>query len=185
MKMAKIYSLYKPVFELYRFYWKLNGGFREFIRSPYLHAAALLSAVMFKYWTGGNEWTDDVISVIPSILGFSLGGYAIFLAFADSKFIDILVDKEVDESSYLVIHAHFIHFINVQAASIIFAIIGKAYLAFPIKGFISYAFSGVGFMLFIYALLSAVAIAFSLLRIGRLYNKFKGIMNDSIDQKED
>lgn len=167
---------FKNVFGLVKDYWRIYGGYEAVIYSPYFAMAAIFTLLSASYWTSSSSWTQDVIDIIPSILGFSLGGFAIFMAFSDEKFIEILVDKEDRLSFYMHLSAQFIHFILIQALSILFAVFSRGLLPAPNISDISFAdmiISMLGYLIFSYAIFTAIATAFSLLRIGRLYHTFR------------
>ena len=84
-----------------------------------------------------------------------------------------MVDEKEEESGYLIVHAQFVHFILFQILSIFMALGGKAFVPKADLSFGDAIFSGIGFLVFSYAILSALATAFSLLRLGRMYNKQK------------
>lgn len=165
----------KKTFELTRYYWRIYGGYKAVLYSPYFIGSVMFTVISCFYWSDSSAWAQDVIDVIPSILGFSLGGFAIFMAFSDKKFIDLLVDKNEDESFYLQLNIQFIHFIVVQTLSILFALLNKGWLPPPDStlSFPDKMLSMIGYLLFSYAMFTAIALAFSLLRFGRLYHTYR------------
>lgn len=66
-------------------YWKIYGGWRSVLGSPYLVVSIALTTVLAPLWLRPNWW-GTVLGVMPNVLGFSLGGFAIFLAFGDDDF---------------------------------------------------------------------------------------------------
>lgn len=175
---------YIQIWELLRDNWHYYGGFKAIIFSPYVHIAALFTYLYSNYWSTSINWSDDVLSVIPSILGFSLGAYAIFLAFSNENFVKVLTNQKTKTknpndniSIYLVINSQFVHFMLIQVISIFLSITAKAEISSSIYGTKEYLISCLGFWFFCYALLTAVATTFSLLRLARLFNKFTQIKN--------
>jgi len=168
----KLQDQYKGVFENLRLYWKLYGGSKSLIASPYLHLALLISFACKPVWNVDHEawaWFDICNSVLPNILGFTLGGYAILLAFGSSKFMEVIAGDDPDEdgdSPFMTINATFLHFIIIQAIALIFSIIALAwnYSTGPV------AF--IGFFLFSYALTISIAAAFAILRLAKWYDNF-------------
>ena len=141
----------------------------------------LISIVASCYWGETSDWATRAIDVIPSILGFSLGGYAIFLAFGSPKFIRLISEKDTKKSYYLKLNALFVHFILVQIISILLAVAGIAVIGSDpgkITSIIGYIVSSIGFLAFIYALLTALATAFELFRLARLFHEFNIQAND-------
>ena len=151
--LSRLKSTYKGVGEIWRRYWSAYGGSKAFVASPYLHAAVVLTVVMHGAWSKGGWW-DTVLAVVPSVLGFSLGGYAIWLAFGDARFTALLKgtatnrpktgassSEESVQSTYLRMNATFVHFIVVQIASIVVALFAKSQplgsLPAPLKSWLS------------------------------------------------
>lgn len=179
--------MYKGVAKIFCRYWSAYGGFSAFLKSPYLHLALLLLLVTFKIWTQANWW-DLSISVLPNLLGFTLGGFAVFLAFGDDKFRELLIqnDDEEDEedegdssgsSLYVELCATFVHFILIQIIAFLSAVTAKA-LYFPyewcscLKSFMhngTMVFWGLGFLFFLYSMTSIIAATMHLFRTATWY----------------
>jgi len=101
------------------------------------------------------------------MLGFTLGGYAILLAFGNVEFLETLLDDENEEndtkSIYIAVNVTFIHFIVVQIITIIISIISLSWSLST--GIIAC----IGLIIFVYAIMTAAASAFALLRLARMY----------------
>lgn len=183
---ARRYKMYKGVFRIFGRYWSAYGGISAFIKSPYLHMALVLLALTYKTWTQVNWW-DISIAVLPNLLGFTLGGFAVFLAFGDDKFRELLIQNDEDESEddgavsgsslYVELCATFVHFILVQISAFLTAIVAKS-LNFPyewcpcFKEFannLTIAFWGLGFLLFLYSMTSIIAATMHLFRTATWY----------------
>ena len=124
---GEIREAYKFLLQQWVAYWRAYGGFRSLIKSPYLHISIVLSLVCWPVWLRGYEtwsWFDLAISVIPNLLGFSLGGYAILLAFGNDQFLKLIAGTEEGESvsPYIEVNAAFIHFIFMQIISLVTAL---------------------------------------------------------------
>ena len=176
----KLPKQYKAIFTSFKLYWKIYGGWHNFFRSPYLHFAILISFIIYPMWHPKScypacymgkvtPWFDLIISVLPGILGFTLGGYAILLAFGDEKFRQIIAGqgKDGNPSPFMVLNGAFIHFIIVQGFSIIFAIIGKSW------GTETGVLAWFGSVCFIYSILTAVAAAMAILNIADWFDTYK------------
>jgi hypothetical protein len=95
-----------------------------------------------------------------------LGGYAILLAFGNDRFRRLISGTDADggPSPFMVVNAAFIHYILLQAAAILAAVIG---IVFSIKsGVIAFC----GFFLFIYSLSTSVAAAFAVLNLAEWFD---------------
>src|SRR5437879_3044809 len=99
---------YAQVREVFSVYWRAYGGLRALLRSPYFHGALLLTALLSPAWTSG-AWWSNVLQVLPNIVGFSIGGYAIWLGFGDEKFKQLISfrEKESEISPYMEVSATF------------------------------------------------------------------------------
>jgi hypothetical protein len=166
-------------------YWQTYGGFSALIKSPYLWISIAITALLFPHWSLTNWW-DDVLSIMPNLLGFSLGGYAMWIAIGDDNFRKLISGEDEDgtASPYMEVNAAFVHFIILQILSMLLALTAKAY-SFPVSAnnpiviFFSeyYKFTclvgyGFSYFIFIYALLSALAATLALLRVSSWYDSF-------------
>lgn len=174
--------MYEGVSQIFGRYWEAYGGRRALLRSPYLHLAFILLAVTYPIWSA-PEWWDQVISVVPNLLGFTLGGFAMFLGFGDEKFRALLAEPDEDDpdapSLYVGLCATFVHFIVVQVAALAFALVAKAWwFPFPwpapileILPVLNLIGGAVGFGLFLYAITSAVAATMHVFRMATWYEQ--------------
>lgn len=123
---AKQTSAYSHPATTLRRYWKGYGGCSELLSSPYLHVAIILS--LPGAWWAPGAWPDKVESIVPSLLGLSLAGYAILLALGSGDFFErIRKPKSNGRPSTLEgISTAFLHFIIVQTLALLMA------LAFPV-----------------------------------------------------
>jgi len=175
------YSGLKKIFSRY---WKAYGGWSAVFKSPYFHLSILLTCLSHSIWINPN-WVEIPISVLPNIIGFSLGGYAIWLALGDDKFrasISIK-SKEDKESPFMVVNSTFVHFIVLQIVSLLIALAYKAapiqslpdavkqWLARQIESIEAYVYAvqiftgALGYLIFVYAIMSALAATMAIYRI--------------------
>lgn len=163
-------------------WWKWRGGWRDFFRSPYTRLALVLMLPSIHFWTT-ESWWELPLQILPNVIGFSLGGYAILLAFGDDGFRRLLV-KGVEKtepadapSLYMEVSAIFLHFIIVQLLSLLLAVVARvlyfdigealgiaALNSYSVERVIewgSYVLGFLGFFLFLYALALAAAAAMS------------------------
>ena len=176
--------MYKGVRKIFSRYWCSYGGWHSIKRSPYLHFAAVLNCVCYASWSGSEKWWETVVSILPNLLGFTLGGFAIFIAFGDEKFRALLVEEtqeEVEQGKqplYESLCATFVHFILIQIMSLVFAMVRKSLdlvivedirwqlvleTLNPLAGFF-------GHLLFLYAICSALAACMHVFRIAVSYS---------------
>jgi hypothetical protein len=174
--------MYTGVREIFSRYWKAYGGKKALVSSPYLHLALVLLVATFATWSK-NDWWNDVISTLPNLLGFTLGGFAMFLGFGDEKFRALLAEPDEDEpnepSLYVSLCSTFVHFIVIQVLALICALMAKSWwffyewpesirLALPWLNLIGGA---LGYCLFLYAVSSVLAATMHVFRIATFYEK--------------
>jgi hypothetical protein len=189
---------YIDVWEAIDRHWQNYGGTRAVLRSPYLHCAIVFALLFFPYrYPVNGTWWDFSTDILPNILGFSLGGYAIFLAFGDEKFKRLMAWKkqeslsdEGEASPYLSISVSFLQFIIVQLLALLFGIIGKTTDLVPVEvdgmgslilNILIYGMGLLSFSIFTYALFLALAATFAIYRLVWLYDKF---LQQTCDENE-
>ena len=184
--------MYQGIRESFKAYWDAYGGLHAQMRSPYLHGALLLLLVtvpmwvfpLFTYSDSEKQWWSMSISVLPNLLGFSLGGFALFVGFGDEKFKAILAAPEKDPNLpaiYVGLCASFVHFIVVQVFALIIAFVCKAWwfyseLMEPLRELLPWLNVGggmIGFGLFLYAVMCALAATMQIFQVGIMYSKFQ------------
>lgn len=187
----KLPKSYKSVADLIIFYWDAYGRFPALIKSPYLHISLAFTAFFYPEWSS-NRWWLTVLSVIPNLLGFTLGGYAILLAVGDDGFRKLITAKEPGEkhSIFISVSSSFVHFIVLQLTALLLAIAAnnfsslspaKSKLVLGAAGYIDLIFwekcfnfvlSASGYFFFIYAVMASLAAALSILRMTKWYELF-------------
>lgn len=168
-------------------YWKSYGGFKALFTSGYFYISIVMTIFLFPHWLT-REWWEIVIAIMPNVLGFSLGGYAMFLAIGDEKFRGFISGPEDDggASPFMEVNSAFVHFIILQILAIFMAIFADAYNfslsedCFLVREYYEYirvlsiAGSFIGYFFFIYALSSALSATFAILRVSSWYDHFSG-----------
>lgn len=185
-------------------YWHAYGGLKALLSSPYFYASIIITAILFPSWTKLGWW-DDVLSIMPNMLGFSLGGFALWMSIGSEKFRDFLAEQDKscgkckacksnnkctndDPSAFTMINAMFLHFMILQVVATIMAMISKSYSGFidligistTDKTFVILCFAS-SYFIFIYALMSALELSIGLFRITTMYEHF---VNEKIDDGE-
>ncbi|WP_245294642.1 hypothetical protein [Rhizobium rhizosphaerae] len=123
--------------------------------------------MLFPFWRSVNNegqrlWAQTAIDTVPSMLGFSMGGMAIMLAFSNASIFRAITQSGSPTSYFVTVVANFYHFILVQTLAIILALLCMAY---PNDGT-----SVVGFLSFTYAILVGLATAGQLLGTAQIFN---------------
>lgn len=174
--------MYEGVRKIYARYWRAYGGWGALWKSAYLHVALFALVLMLPFWLR-EPWWEQPISVIPSLIGFTLGGLALFMGFGDDGFRKMLAqqDDPNSPSSFMVISASFVHFIVVQIIALFAALLAKAWTFYypwpeelrPLITVGRWVWGALGYGLFLYALTSALAATMSIFRIGSWYELHK------------
>ncbi|MER9137516.1 hypothetical protein NKI20_14670 [Mesorhizobium sp. M0830] len=140
--------------------------------------AAILTYFGSSLWlpaTGVEKaWPQVAIDIIPSMLGFSMGGMAIVLAFSSAQSFKVLSENGAADSAFLKMIGNFFHFILVQTVAIFTAVFGKGYHNEVLAAF--------GFFSFGYAILVAVATAGQLLNTAQVVNLAESIPEEKPDK---
>ncbi len=153
-------------------YWSAYGGLHAIVTSAYFWTSVGLCVFSFRAWHA-EPWWDLVIQILPNLLGFSLGGYAILLSFGDEKFRAAASEKDGSDvpSPYLQISASFLHFILIQIIALLMAVAARGWHPKFLSGsVVSHAHnieSAVGYWTFLYALCLAGSSAIQVFRLSR------------------
>ena len=167
-------------------YWKAYGGFKALFTSQYFYSAIVISGALYPLWIEKPSH-DLIITIMPSLLGFSLGGYALLLAIGDEDFRAMIsgTDESGEPSPYMEVNSTFVHFILMQFLSLVVALFSLAYHKpldpsgwvaklvtkqnIPID-WIALGARFIIFDLFVYALLTALAATFAIFRVSSWYD---------------
>ncbi|ABR91844.1 Uncharacterized conserved protein [Janthinobacterium sp. Marseille] len=173
--------MYLGVREIFKRYWDNYGGMKALLSSFYLHISLVLTAITFPIWSK-EDWWEQVLGILPNLLGFTIGGFTLFLGIGSEKFRAKLAQKQEDGSSILIqISASYVHFIVVQTIAIFSAIVAQAtYSPTPVciidwlhanhidpVVFFSYlriAGWGLSYLMFLYALMLILAACMAVFR---------------------
>ncbi len=158
--------------ETFRVYWRAYGGWFALITSPYFLCAGIFAALCKPLWFDGAAknfpWTDWALSLLSSLISFSIGGLAVILAFSNEKFVRLIRQNGKENSYFMVLTTAFFHFILVQFIAIALVIILISYQTVFL--------SGVAFWVFSYAIACGIAAAASLLESAHILNRM-GILD--------
>ena len=146
------------------------GGWIGILKSNYFRVSCLLLIPTYSVWTEPGWW-EHTLSIFPDLLGFTLGGFALTLAFGDEKYRRILALSGDDEGSSVLkeLAATFFIFIIMQVIAIICALIAQAFWNKPMLSFLApceqiiYAlglmFWAFSYLTFLYGLTLSIAAA--------------------------
>lgn len=104
-------------------YWDSYGGWASIFTSPFTWLSLSITILSSTFWTE-DKWIDTPISILPSLLGFTLASYSLWLAFGNEKLNRILSKLKDGNaySKYMEINTSFIHFILVHIICLILSI---------------------------------------------------------------
>lgn len=172
-------------------YWHAYGGWRAVFSSPFFWFSALLLPLTHRYWYF-DLWWEQTLSVMPNLLGFTLGGFAVFLGFGDEKFKSLIAGSDDgapnQPSPYIEVCSAFLHFVLIQVVALVAAIIGRA-TNFDLAGNLEvigavvepvrWIFDMLGYWLFLYGICLAAAAAIAIFRVAFWFDRYQ------TDNKED
>lgn len=161
--------------------WRNARGVRGICHGPEFWLAVISWLLTSPFWLF-QPWWDQVISILPTILGFTLSGFAIFLGFGSDEFKRFLArGKDPDMNAYLSVGAAFVLFVLVQLLAVLFALVVKG-LRFPTPDILmsyrswievgNYVAGGIGYFLFLYSLVLALRASLRIFRLSRWYSKY-------------
>ena len=176
--------MYSGLKEITSRYWTAYGGTKALLGSPYLHLAVLVLLISSHYWAT-SPWWEQPLSIIPNLLGFSLGGLAMLLSFGNAEFQKFISEKDEsspsDPTAFIEVSASFVHFMLLQLASLLLATIFNAldfYVSWPapVRPAIDVAtivLSGIGYLLFLYSITAMIAAVFAVFRMTSWFEMFQ------------
>lgn len=164
-------------------YFRDYGGWAAVFSSPIFLLALALTGLNYSMWLSA-EWIEPAETLIPSLLGFSLGMYAIIFSIINNRLKNALqaVKDRRDVPMLAVVNATFFHFILVQVIALIWALMFRGtalidlftVLSRSITGamsvfFVLYAIgSFVGHLLLVYSVLLTISAALAVYRIAMI-----------------
>ncbi len=183
---------YKSAGRLFARYWYAYGGLSAQVASPYFHVAVVLTVLGSVFWNQ-NPWWEISISVLPSLLGFTVAALTFLLSLSGDGFIEQLfvIELRAKVVAYSESIATFVHFILVQVAGLLMAIFAKLLFVPPaewIAPLISrfstlfeigrIIYWGTGFFFFMYALTTCVAAIMAIFRLAEIRVKYEALSDE-------
>lgn len=161
--------------------WAITRGCKGLVHGPEFRICIVAWLLTAAYWIR-EPWWDQVIATVPTLLGFTLTGFAIFLGFGSDNFKRFLAMGESEaENQYLSVGAAFVLFVIVQLVALIFAMVVKGF-QFPTPEFLlpfqtylivgSAIVAGTGYFVFLYGLMLSLRAALRIYRLSRWYSMY-------------
>ncbi len=182
---AKPPSQTKVFFRFLKKYLNDYGGWRSILRSPLFIFSVILSLASYKTWLK-TDWPETALSVIPNLLGFSLGTYALLFSLISPRIrLALKTLKNRNGVSYLdELNATFLHFILVQIICFLWSylyiqtlfsdlaiIISEIYPSnFDVFPYLSLFGSYIGVLLLLYSVLLVLGSSMAVYRIARIHD---------------
>ena len=171
---------FRGVKSIWSKYWAMYGGASALFSSTYFYVALALTILNFGAWFHSGWW-DIVIASVPTILGFTLAGLAVFLGM-DSGFSRFLASGDGDKiSPFMALVTAFAHFIITQAVAVIIALTVKS-AYFQIDGLPEayYDFMYVanrvvwffGYFIYMYSMVQIFSAVFAIFRATRWFEMY-------------
>jgi hypothetical protein len=181
IRQSRLSKSYRATFTLWGRYWTLYGGGKALFSSIYFLLAVVFTALNYWAWSKPHWW-DVVISTIPTLLGFTLAGLAVFLSM-DSGFSRSIAGKSARKkaSPFMALVTSFVHFIVIQVFAFVYALTAKSfyirvdglpeiyYRLLPIFNLIGGA---LGYFLFLYAIFLVLGATFAIFRSSTWYEMY-------------
>lgn len=176
-------------------YWRAYGGFASLYKSKFLYLAIFITWLSYPVWSQ-PKWWDQVTTILPTILGFTIAAFAIFLSLGN-KIFKSAVHKRRDRGRvplYLKICAIFAHQTFVQASAVLFAIVLPALYQRPgpqseflasLNEFTRIGVWGIAYFLFIYGVLLVVAGGMNIYSIATLIQTAEEVEADRLAGETD
>ncbi|MEX9950476.1 hypothetical protein AB7X11_18420 [Providencia alcalifaciens] len=169
-------------------YWSIYGGFSALFKSSYFYLALIFTAILYPAWSKSGWW-GDILSLLPNLLGFSLGGLAILLAVGDDGFKKLIAGSgnNSNPSPYMAACTAFVHFIFLQIIAILIALLAKTYGTIlpglwykPVLLMLSYF----GYFIFIYSVFCTLAAVFAVFRVADWFDEYITVFNSNNKDKD-
>ena len=167
-------------------YWLAYGGWRAVFASPFFGLSVVLLLLTARYWYA-DTWWEQTLSVMPNLLGFTLGGFAVFLGFGDEKFKSLIAGEDGgtpgESSPYMEVCSAFLHFVLIQVLSLIAAVIAKATNFYPgdcLAWLVEVRWIGylLGYWFFLYGSCLAAAAAIAIFRVAFWFDQYQTANKD-------
>jgi len=175
-----MFKQWKTLYKWLRRYFRAYGGLRGILGSPIFGVSLIVSALSYSNWLTPT-WVEKVETLIPSLLGFSLGTYAILFSIVSARLKGALraLKTRADVSYLESVNATFFHFILVQVVALLWATLFSGSWLFDALDILGGSTSWVaatklwafrvgsftGFVLLTYSILLTVAAALAVYRL--------------------
>jgi len=167
------FDSWQTQYEAVRTYWHIYGGLASYAKSPYVHAALFLTSICVLHWAINDKLefatkaSEVAISVLPNLLGFTVGALAIVLAFSSADIFKTLAEDSDPRSFFVTLTANLVHYISMQVLALSTAITARIVDARWLDV--------LSLFLLYYAVLATFAAAIQLFQTALIYNAHASI----------
>jgi len=174
---------FKPFGRRLARYFRAYGGWRAVFGSPLFVFSVVVMALSYGRWLSG-DWASGSISMLPSLLGFSLGTYAILFSLITARVKGAMraMKDERRISALEQVNATFFHFIFVQVLGLLWALAYQGTALFDLAQWLSPRWSpaatifevaritgsAIGFLLLIYSVTLMIGAALAIYRLASI-----------------
>ena len=99
-RASMIFDPWRGLLEEVGRYWRLYGGIWAVLLSPFFQLSLILGIVVPQFLHVYNDIAAVTISIVPCLLGFSVGAMAILLAFSSSRIFTVIAEEGSDKSFF-------------------------------------------------------------------------------------
>ena len=171
---------FKPFGRRIARYFQAYGGWRAIFGSPLFIFSVLVTALSYSRWLSG-DWAVSSVGLLPNLLGFSLGTYAILFSLITARVKDAMRAVKDDRriSTLEQVNATFFHFIFVQVIALLWALASEGTALFDLAQALSPRWprisevfdvlrvcgAAIGFLLLVYSVTLMVGAALAIYRL--------------------
>lgn len=188
---------FKPFARHIKRYFRAYGGWSGVFGSPLFVASLVIAAASYRQWLS-PKWTSIAYDLLPSLLGFSLGTYALLFSLITARVKAALRAVRNDDaiSALEQVNATFFHYIFVQVLALVWALAFDGNIIFDLAtwardecprawiAFLVLRASGsfIGFVLTIYSVTLIVGAALAIYRLALIADPAEGSSGSNSQQ---
>jgi len=119
-----MFSQFGPLFSRLARYFHAYGGVKGVVLSPFFILALAITGTSYNKWLS-DDWVGTAQSLLPNLLGFSLGTYSILFSLLTGRIRRAMraMVNERGVSRLEELNASFFHFIFVQVVALTWAFV--------------------------------------------------------------
>lgn len=143
-------------------YFQIYGGGNALLKSPYVQISVALGAALTFFIKPLLPFGQIGVSILPNLIGFSIGGMAIVMSISSAEIFRTLTEKGDPRSFFMKMVVSFLHYILIQVSTLIMCVLSYHNQHIPLNLICA--------VMLMYCLLLAFSIAMALFQMARIYN---------------